>query len=264
MTPSKPPRPPFPRPPSPSSTPFGPGDQTNLDNIKKIIDEAKRLKDRLVSEQARLEKIRYGHVLNHGDGPNTKPFPVSSVDGLSRADSLLPFLLIRSFCGDIGARPVPQAQPISSPDIIVALPKNPGYQPTVLGRDDMKDFLSQHTIVNDIVQGNTYDIWVHVWNLGRAPAHGVRISALINGMVGRVPLGGRILDLGDRTSSTSHLVVKVGSWSTGKASVHGVHPLPDPTEIKATAECILDPAVVRDGSKDRHSTHRFVMQWAEL
>jgi hypothetical protein len=242
-----PPRRRSPRPPSPSSTPFGPGDQTNLDNIKKITDEAKQLKSRLESEQAKLEKIRYGHVLNHGDGPNTKPFPVSSDDGLSRADSLLPFLLIRSFCGDIGARPVQPALTSSSPDIFMAIPYSPGYQPTVLGRDDMADFMSQQ-VPRIFWVGGTYDIWVHVWNLGRAPAHGVRVKAWAAGAF----VGGSVVDLGDRTSSTSHLVVKVGSW------VPGFHS--DPVEIRATTECISDPAAaVRDGSKDRHTAHRFVM-----
>jgi hypothetical protein len=264
--PPVPSRPPFPRPPLRIRTPFSPGDQSTLDDAEKlkIRNEAQNLKAKLEAELAALEKLRQGEgrpPASSGDVEPPKPVRVT------RADSLLPFLLIRSFVGDIGARPVSPTLTGSSPDIIVARP-NTGltYPKNILGRDDMADFRSQNTIIvtkfDTSMRANpSFDIWVHVWNLGRAPAHGVRVLGRVLGSnppagpgVTETFVGGRELDLGDRTSSTSHLMVKVGTWCV--ASYDSI------VEIQATAECILDAAANRDGSKDRHSAQTvLLLEW---
>ncbi|HBL22942.1 MAG TPA: hypothetical protein DDZ40_02370 [Deltaproteobacteria bacterium] len=206
---------------------FGPDDHSTLDNKELIINKAQKLKDDLVSQYRKLEKMRHGDVHEH--------VPVS------RADGLWPFLLIRSFPGDFGARPIQLPVPKKSPDIILTV-NNPNYERTVVGRDQMDDFLRHNTIIPKWGSPHNSTIWVHVWNLGRAPARGVRVRAWCLDRF----IGGREFNLGDRTSSTSHLIVKVGSLGPGII-------LP-PIDIYATAECMSDVAgSVRDPRQDRHT-----------
>jgi hypothetical protein len=209
---------------------FGPDDDSTLDSqkAKAISDKAEKIKDKLLSQYKELEKMRHGGAQEH--------VPVS------RADGLWPFLLIRSFPGDIGARPMQIPVHLNSPDIILTV-NNPSYLPTIIGRDEIGTFLQNNKIIPRW-SGARPDtaVWVHVWNLGRAPAHGVRVRAWCFGGF----IGGRQFDLGGRTSSTSHLIVRVGSLDPGLI-------LP-PVRIHATAECMSDVAApVRDPSQDRHT-----------
>jgi hypothetical protein len=207
---------------------FGPDDRSTLDNKQQIVDNTRKLKDNLLSQYTKLEKMRYGDVHEH--------VPVS------RADGFWPFLLIRSFPGDVGARPIPTPA-ASSPDIILAS-GNPQYQPTIVGRDDIAGFLSQNAIIRQLTMPVRVAVWVHVWNLGRAPAHGVRVRAWCS-LPGVGFIGGRAFDLGDRTSSTSHLMVKVGSFVI-PANLNSLR-------VDAAAECMSDVAgAVRDPGRDRH------------
>jgi len=155
--------------------------------------------------------------------------------------------------GDIGARPLAQSAPTnSSPDIIVTN-ADPQFEPTVLGRDE---FLAiKNRIVPSVLTDTPYDVWVHVWNLGRAPAYGVRVRAWVSWQADPASglfLGGRRLDLGDRTSESSHRVVKIGQW------------FPDGSGrdlVRATAEGISDVASgssVSGGIQDRHTAFRHV------
>lgn len=215
---------------------FGPDDQSTLDNqkAKAISDKAEELKDKLSSQYKDLKKIRYGAAHENVT--------------LSRADGLWPFLLIRSFPGDVGARPIIRRYPDilnpSSPDILLAS-GNPQFQLTVVGRDDMAEFLSQMPIIKVLTMPVRVAVWVHVWNLGRAPAYGVRVRAWYS-----LPevnfIGGREVDLGDRTSSTSHLLVKVGSFVIPGAL--------NSLSVNATAECMSDVAGAdRFPGNDRHT-----------
>lgn len=241
-------RPPFPlRPPRPlpAPIPFGPGDHANPDPDE-ITKAARDLQARLEAERARLWKLR-----GDGERPAGPAADSRHQDGRppergadSRADGLWPFLLIRSFRGDFGARPA-TVNKKASPDIILTQ-QNPAYQTTVVGQNGIADFRAQNKIPNVVFRNWTYDVWVHVWNLGRAPAHGVRVRAWVEGSF----IGGRELDLGDRTSSTSHLLVKVGTWQPQATQ-----------EILATAECMSDVAKARpasDPGKDRHTAARVV------
>ncbi len=216
---------------------FGPDDHSTLDNKELIIDKAQKLKDDLLSQYRKLEKMRHGDVHEHT--------PVS------RADGLWPFLLIRSFPGDVGARPI-QLSAQGSPDIILTA-FNPNYKETMVrSLDEMKDFMSQNPVMPKQKSWPHFidrlNVWVHVWNLGRAPAHGVRIRAWVT-----LPsslqtfIGGREFDLGDRTNSTSHMLIKVGSIPGSASLVPSIN-------IHATAECMSDvAAAVRDPGQDRHT-----------
>ena len=165
---------------------------------------------------------------------------------------MLPYLLIRTIVGDTGARPFtnPGAALLEfhqSPDIILTLSEP--NDPPVMGRGDFNTRL-RGRVVGIIDRLNiSYDVWVHVWNLGHAPAYGVRVRAWTggNGQPHRsVYLGGRQIDLGDRNSTTSHLVVKVGQWGINA----GDH-------IVATAECIADTCNgSHDWAQDRHTATR--------
>jgi hypothetical protein len=226
-------------------TPFGPGDQATPD-VQGILDQAAKTRASLDEARVKLTRMR------HGPGPDGTPPVVADV---SRADGLWPFLLIRSMPGDIGARPLPDAdaQAISngassSPDIILTTP-GPVNEPAVLGRDGIAGLDGRHAYVMEF--GQSFDIWVHVWNLGRAPAHGVRVRAWLFPTGGF--LGGRQLDLGDRTSTESHRVVKVGTYVAGAAGEGTMG------QILATAECMSDVSNGnRDAGRDRHSAYRTV------
>jgi hypothetical protein len=179
----------------------------------------------------------------------------------SRADGLWPFLLIRSTLGDDGARPM--LVPDHSPDILfteVPTPQPGAPDDRVRGRNEHPGD-TEYPLTD-----RPYDVWVHVWNLGRTAAYGVRVRAWAHGQHDPVPglfLGGWQLDLGDRASKDSHVLVKIGRWTPNNwgYTVRGPQ-IPGSVGfswIYATAECITD---VANGSfvpgQDRHTASRFV------
>jgi hypothetical protein len=222
-------------------SPFGPTDFTSLDEPG-VTAAAEALRQSLVKTREAVEKIRRGGA--PPEPPDDRHPPVTTPP--KRADELKPFLLIRTFRGDAGARPLdlarfPEMASHQSPDILMTTPAT--NDPVVVGRDAFNTML-RGRIVWDTPPGHTFDVWVHVWNLGRAPAFGVRVRAwAVDWPTGtRRYLGGRRIDLGDRTSETSHLVVKIGPWVMG-ATEH----------LLAVAESIADVSNdTRDWSQDRH------------
>jgi hypothetical protein len=188
----------------------------------------------------------------HGPGPDGTP-PV--VVETTRADGLWPWLLIRQQTGDIGARPLEQTaiNPIllgerNSPDIVLTL-AGPATEPTVIERDGMPALVAR--AVFELFPGYAYDAWVHVWNLGRSPASGVRVRVFL-GPTDRF-LGGRQLDLGDRLSATSHRAVKAATFTAGLPGDNAIG------MVTALAECLSDVAGGdRSPGMDRHCAHRQV------
>jgi hypothetical protein len=245
-------RPPGPQQPVPGPwAPFGPTDLTQLD-ARKVQAGAEKLKIRIEDVRVKLEDYRRGpkrpvppHFPGAPDVPpdQSPPRPLYPVD---RADALVPFLLIRSYVGDVGARPLaPDHWNNVSPDVIIAQPLPAGAPPDlpVRGRGEAQDPAFVARILTLLPIDMPVDVWIHVWNLGRAPAFGVRVRAWAWGTGNNNPfsgfLGGRRVDLGARDSETSHLLVRVGQWPTPNGTMGGV---------AANAECITD---VSTGSPPR-------------
>ena len=252
--PPRPPRPPVgPVPPPVPWTPFGPGDNAAPD-VNAIVDGATKIRERLQAAQLKLTEMRYG------PGPDNTPPQVREV---TRADGLWPYLLIRSYPGDIGKRPVqpgdspPGYEGLSlSPDVIVT-PAAPAGGPTVVDRDGIAAV--QGRGLAGLMLNTAYDVWVHVWNLGRFQATGVRVRVrgrygpLFQGPGDPQPtlrfLGVTQLDLGDRLSATAHRLAKAATFTTGDEGYEF---------IIATAECLADAATGDlEMGMDRHSAHRF-------
>jgi hypothetical protein len=221
-------------------TPFGPGDNAAPD-IAQIQRQASKARAAIQAAQVELTRLA------HGPGPDGTPPQVVEV---SRADGLWPYLVIRSYPGDIGSRPFDAAAAYAvdlaqfySPDILV-VPAAPPTSPNEVDRAGMNALSDRQEF--RLRSGLDYDIWVHVWNLGRTPALGVRLRVFVN------PLGqfvaGRQLDLGDRLSETSHRCVRVGTYHAAP----GAGGARDETFL-AIAECLSDVATV-DGNYaiDRH------------
>jgi hypothetical protein len=227
------------RPPVLTWSPFGPTDLTSLD-APAVQAGAEALRARLEGTRATLEKIRRGGA--PPEPPDDRHPPVATVP--RRADQLLPFLLIRTFPGDIGARPLDPTAAHQSPDIVVTTPAvddlvvvdRKAFAATLKNRIPTDYFGEPWTAM--------FDVWVHVWNLGLASAFGVRVRAwaVEPGKGYRRFIGGRRIDLGDRTSTTSHLMVKMGTWRKDESE-----------NLMAIAESITDVANgTRDWSQDRH------------
>ena len=253
------PRPLGPPPPAPGPwAPFGPTDLTQLD-ARKVQAGAEKLKVRIEEARLKLEEYRRGpkrtpppHFPGAPDVPPDQPPPRAPYP-VNRADALVPFLLIRSYVGDVGARPLaPDHWNNVSPDVVIAQPLPAGAppEPPVRGRDEAQDPAFVARILTLLPIDTPVDVWIHVWNLGRAPAFGVRVRAWAYGTGNNNPfsgyLGGRRVDLGARDSETSHLLVRVGRWPTPNGSLGGV---------VANAECITD---VSTGSVPRDSDDRHV------
>ena len=226
-------------------TPFGPGD-TGAPYPGPIGDRAAAIKAGLEKAQLELTGLR------HGPGPDRTP-PV--VRGVSRAEGLWPWLLVRSQAGDTGARPL-EASTImaigygehNSPDIILTL-AGPATEPVVIGRDGTPGLIARN--VAEIFPTLVYDVWVHVWNLGRSPATGVRVRAHL-GPTNRF-LGGRQLDLDDRTGASPHRVIKAGTFTAGQPGDSALGML------TVVAECLSDVATGdRSPGMDRHCAHRLI------
>jgi hypothetical protein len=190
---------------------------------------------------------------------------------------VVPFLLIRSLVGDFGARPVPRASiPFDftgSPDIIV-VPAGPPNEPELVGRDGAAELL--RNAVSYVYSEKIYDVWVHVWNLGLAPAYGVRVRAWARASTDGPPghyIGGKRFDLGERSSETAHLFVKIGQWipvdPSGVGSALANFYTDRPTMntyvgLWATAESITDVSAgsnLLSGFDDRH-TAASIWWWA--
>ncbi len=239
---------PAPRPPRPGLppipwTPFGPGDN-HAPDPQGIVDDAAKIRAILGKAAVGLTGMR------HGPGRDgTPPVVVES----TRAVGLWPWILIRQQTGDIGERPLDQ-QAITvigygernSPDILLTT-AGPATEPTEIGRDGMAALTVR--AVYEIHPGFSYDAWVHVWNLGRSPASGVRVRVFL-GPTNRF-LGGRQLDLGDRLAVDSHRVVKVATFAAGLPGDNAIG------MMTAVAECLSDPAEGdRNPGMDRHCAHR--------
>jgi hypothetical protein len=216
--------------------------------VQEILDRTANTMEALRKAQVTLTAMR------HGPGPDGTP-PV--VEEATRADGLWPFLLIRHEPGDTGSRPLDAATRAIigdvghfSPDILVT-EAGPANEPTVVDRDEFPAL--QARSVSNVQWNLAYDIWVHVWNLGKAPATGVRVRAWMDAY-GRY-LGGRNLDLGDRLSSTCHRVVKVATYTANVATETSWELL------TVVAECLSDPASGdRAPGMDRHCGHSWLIQ----
>jgi hypothetical protein len=122
--------------------------------------------------------------------------------GRRRQGGLWPYLLIRAVPGDHGVRPL--TVPFwESPDVIVV----PGIAETY---DGASATLSPRV-------GEPHTIFVHVWNLGRLPAVGIKLRAYwanpsfsFNDPA-HPPhfIGGTYLDLDDRTQAGCHRLVRI-------------------------------------------------------
>ena len=207
--------------------------------------QARAAKTRKMLEQAQVELTR----MRHGPGrDNTPPEVVET----TRADGLWPFLLLRTIKGDYGARPMSQQRIDNinsgkdrSPDIII-VPAGPAAEPRIIERSGIDALWARR--VSSMEFAAAYDIWVHVWNLGQTPASGVRVRVRL--MPTGTFVGGTLIDLGDRLSSTAHRVVKAATFSAG---IDGhMEPM-----LVATAECLSDVASGDLGpGMDRHTAHR--------
>jgi hypothetical protein len=238
---------PRPFPPRVPWTPFGPGDNAQPDP-QGIADTAAKLTAELEAARVRLTGMR------DGPGPDDTPPVVREV---SRADGQWPFLLIRQAPGDVGARPLEDSDIFiiglgerNSPDIILTA-AGPATEPVFVDRDGFPALIGRQ--VAEIHPGFTYDAWVHVWNLGRTPATGVRVRVFLvpSGQAAGRFLGGRQLDLGDRLSSTSHRIIKAATFPAGLPGDNAI------SMVVAVAECLSDVATGdRAVGMDRHVAHR--------
>ena len=239
--------------------PFGPTDDATPD-IRRILARAQKTRLSLHGAQVKLTGMR------HGPGPDNTP-PV--VQEVSRTDGLWPYLLIRSYAGDTGTRPVDIDSLIDtdywgsvySPDIIMT-PAGPPGEPSVVWREGIAELKSREQSIFSPEQ--VYDLWVHVWNLGRFQAAGVRIRARLLPVTGAFEaldwlnppgryLGGVQLDLGDRLSETAHLAAKVATFAADDPYLYWE------AVLIATAETITDVATgdLSPGA-DRHTAHRVI------
>ena len=234
-------------------TPFGPGDNAKPD-VPALRKRLSGLQRSLEKAQLELTEMRYG------PGSDGTPPEIREV---TRADGLWPFLLIRSFPGDTGARPTnPDRVPENfvrlwdCPDIIVTPSALPGG-PTLVDRTGYPGL--EAIAVRYLAPDRDFDIWVHVWNLGAFQASGVRVRVVqpVGGPVDTPPytfLGAATLDLGDRLSERAHLVVKVATFRPADVGFNYE------TNLIATAECITDPSSGdRTMDADRHTAHRLIV-----
>jgi hypothetical protein len=166
-----------------------------------------------------------------------------------RTQTLFPFLFVRAVPGDRGGgRPIWPPIPCWESCDIHLLPIGTG------GFDFSKTVLKP-------VAGQTYRVFVHVWNLGRFAAYGARLRVwwvepgFFNGT--KDPrytphfIGGTYFDLGDRDSGQSHQLIEVQpSWTVQMNQ-------PAHECLIAAVDCATDPW---DGSMDanrrRHVAQR--------
>lgn len=163
-----------------------------------------------------------------------------------------PHLLIRAHPGDTGARPCWTPQPSwLSPDIHLFEVGPGGGTPGV----DLSRSVASPQV------GSSYVVGVHVWNLGRFPAHGVMVKAwwvepgFFTGTADPryAPhyIGGVWTELGDRDSGHAHGVVTLPTpWKVQDTGM--LHQC-----LLATVECAADPSAGGlDANADRHVGQR--------
>jgi hypothetical protein len=246
--------------------PFSEGDSSTL-NPDPVVADANALKAKMEQVRVILETtLNMSRPANPPAAPGADPTPPRDGPGANqpkpggdgtgtepkgkppRKDLILPFLLIRSFPADMGARPTSIPQWTFCPDVLV---KDASSDPIgrILTRDEAQSFMAAFRY-------RTWgpaqlDVWVHVWNLGRAPAYGVRVRTWAAGPSGKEYLGGTSLNLPDRVTPGSHVLIKVASWHPAQPpGATGLMKL----KIRATAECLTDVAKPNsDPAHDRHT-----------
>ena len=204
-----------------------------------------------------LPPLRTGLETSHGWQPGQSAGPLRDRFGAMlkehKKDRLwFPHLLIRSHAGDRGARPVWQPVPSwLSPDILLF----PSSQVPPSGPVDLS-----RAVINPQV-GQTYTVGVHIWNLGRFPAHGIRVKAwwvepgFFNGAhdprYNPHLIGAAWAELGDRESGHAHgIVLLPDTWTIQDTGM--LHQC-----LLATVECVTDPWTgVLDANNDRHVGQR--------
>jgi hypothetical protein len=248
--------------------PFGKDDNSTLDP-QAVQQQLEKTRETLQAVQAKLTQMRYT------PGPDKQP---PDVQNMTRADGQWPFLLIRTYPGDVGKRPLtlaggpwvqdelllPYKGRNNSPDILLARP-GPQDEPRIIDNSDDYAALKARD-ARDFHVGQSYDVWVHVWNLGQSQVSGVRVRVRLRpeppvpaGAVLPPPvfLGGTALDLGDRLSERAHRMIKVASFTAPVGS-----PLSDDynATLIATVDTLSDPSSgdLSLGA-DRHTAHRAVI-----
>ncbi len=245
--------------------PFGKDDDSVLD-ARLLQRELESTRRALQSVQITLTQMRYK------PGPDKQ---VPEVREITRVDGQWPFLLVRSYPGDVGKRPVQSgdeppgyAGGYNSPDIIITQP-GPRDEPRIVDRDrDGIAALKARDIGRLLYKGWTYDVWVHVWNLGQSQVGGaarVRLRIRQSPFQPDEPvvqpeafLGGTTLDLGDRLSERAHRVVKAASF-TVPPSDRGVSYT---AFLTATVDTLSDPSSgdLSPGT-DRHTANCLVIAY---
>ncbi|HXJ65599.1 MAG TPA: hypothetical protein VNN79_17725 [Actinomycetota bacterium] len=236
--------------------PFGPTDDATPD-IRRILARAQKTRLSLHGAQVKLTGMR------HGPGPDNTP-PV--VQEVSRTDGLWPYLLIRTYAGDSGKRPIEDSDAIPywwgwmfSPDVF-ATPAGPPGEPRVVGRDSIAALKARE--VQSLPSTQAHDVWVHVWNLGHFQATGVRVRARLVPWYDQPAdwpapperfLGGSLLDLDDRLGPAAHKAVKVGTFTPDALDSSYL------AVLVATAECMTDVSSgdISPGA-DRHTANRVI------
>jgi hypothetical protein len=166
-----------------------------------------------------------------------------------RRDAFWPYLVIRAVPGDKGARPLwPPTVSWESPDLLL-MPAE------VAGPFDRSHIVAQP------VAGRSYRVFVHVWNLGRHPAIGVRVRAwwvqpgffnpATSAMFPPTMIGGAWVNLGDRTQPDCHQIVEIGTpWTV--VQDNDAHEC-----LLAAADCFGDTwSGSLDANGDRHVAQR--------
>jgi hypothetical protein len=172
-----------------------------------------------------------------------------------RIHTLFPYLLVRAVPRDYGGRPLWPPTPFWESCDIHLMPAGA----------DKFDFA--RTVLNPTV-GDTYSVWVHVWNLGRAPSIAVRVRAwwVEPGFFAtpgdpRYPLheiGAAYVDLNDRDSGRgAHQMVQlkpewtvVGNQEAHECLLVAVESTTDPWAPTPTGELALD------ANAHRHAAQR--------
>jgi len=166
-----------------------------------------------------------------------------------RQDAFWPYLVIRAVPGDKGARPLwPPTATWESPDLLL-MPAE------VTGPFDRSQLVAQP------VAGRSYRVFVHVWNLGRHPAIGVRVRAwwvqpgffnpATSAQLPPTMIGGAWVNLGDRTQPDCHQIVEIGTpWTV--VQDNDAHEC-----LLAAADCFGDAwSGSLDSNGDRHVGQR--------
>jgi hypothetical protein len=154
----------------------------------------KRLPDSIGTESEKAQIDQLNAVL---------PQLLQRFNGLGRAQSFYPYLLVRTFAGDRGDRPLHLIDASKSPDIWT-WGGDPADAPEV----------PEDASATIAVKGAATTVYAHVWNLGRAPIIGVKVefywfdlSQDIKDETAK-PIGIARVDLAPRTSTSCHKLVK--------------------------------------------------------